>query len=250
VKYWRYLKESWATVIVILFPILVGIDAIKDFLDKDFLRWLIGILLFLGANWKAMKNFHSKKELMDTISSLENTNSMLISNLESVPVDMIKILAQYFKLGNNVRVTLYRVRENDTFIPVARYSESPIYRKFGRREYSVDSGYIGQCWLEGEVVKEKLPDYEKNSTRYIEQACRGGLKEEEVKALQMKSRSFYCKRLHFNGDAPIAVIVIESMDTTLPTNLNDIKKFLEGPFGKVLIDTVQKNTPIGQEGVV
>lgn len=245
--YLKYIKESWGNFIVILFPILVGIDLIKDFLDKHYLRWVLGIGLFLVANWKSIASYQSKKELNDKISNLENTNTMLSSNLESVPSDMIRILSKYFKLGNDVRVTLYRVKDNKTFIPVARYSENPIYRQFGRNEYPIDSGYIGQCWLTSEVVKEKLPDYKRSPKGYINEAIKGGLTEDEVNALQMKSRSFYCKRLHFNGDTAIAIIVIESMKPTLPPNFNEINRFLEGPFGKILIDIVQKNTPIGQE---
>jgi hypothetical protein len=248
-KFLRYLKENWGSYITILFPILVGIDAIKDILDGHYLRWILGIALFLIANWHTAKTFKSKKELEDRVSNLENINTMLVSNLESVPVDMIKILSKHFKLENNDRVTLYRVRDKDTFIPVARFSESPIYREFGRSEYPIDSGFIGQCWVQGEVTKEKLADYDSNPQRYIKQALKqGGMTEDEVKSLQMKSRSFYCKRLHYNGDDPIAIIVIESMNTSLPANLDEIKEFLGGPFGKVLIDTVQKNTPIGQEG--
>lgn len=248
-KIWQYLKETWLSLITILFPILVGIDIVKDFLDESYLRWFLAICLFLLANAQTYVTFKSKKDLEEKTAELENTNSMLVNNLESVPIDMIKIFAKHFKLTNEDRVTLYRVKGNDTFIPVARFSESPIYRRFGRKEYPVDSGYIGECWTKGEIKKEKLPDFEKSPQKYIERASKsGGMTEEVIKGLQMKSRSFYGKRLHFNGDNPIAIIVIESMHNTIPLNIEEIKRFLDGPFGKVLIDTVQKNTPIGQEG--
>lgn len=249
-KFISYFRENWGSFITILFPILIGIDAIKDFLDEHYLRWLLGITLFLIGNFQTVKMYSSKKALKDSISKLENDNAMLLNNLESMPVDMIKILAKNFKLGNDERVTLYRVIPNEAFVPVARFSESPVYRKFGRKKYPNDSGYIGECWLKGEVKKEKLADYESNPKRYIDQALRqgGSLTEEAIKELQMKSRSIYCKRLHYNGDDPIAIIVIESMKTTLPLNIDEVKQFLDGPFGQALIDVVQKNKPIGQEG--
>lgn len=251
-KIWNYLYENWGNFITILFPILISIDKIKNFLDDHYLRWVFGVILFLIASVQSVRSFTSKKELNERLARLENENSMLKSNLEAVPLDMIRILAKQFKFENDDRVTLYRVTPEETFIPVARFSESPVYRKFGRKFYPSDSGYIGECWLNGEVKKEKLADYyngDASRKRYIEQALKqgGSLTKEDVEGLQMKCRSIYGKRLHYNGDAPIAIIVIESMKTSLPMNTDDIKKFLDGPFGKVLIDTIEKNKPIGLE---
>lgn len=246
-KLLKNIRETWVTLVTILFPILVGIDVIKNFLDEHYLRWVLGVALYLFGSILTAKSFKSKKDLKDRIAELENANSMLVTNLESVPVDMIKTLAKHFKLRNDDRVTLYRVRDRNSFVPVARFSESPIYREMGRKEYPINSGFIGQCWEKGEVFKERLANYDSSPNRYIEQALKqGGMTEEEITNLQMKSRSFYCKRLHHNGDDPIAIIVIESMQTNIP-NLEEMKKFLEGPFGNVLIETVKKNSPIGRE---
>lgn len=251
-KIWNYLYENWGSFITILFPILISIDKVKNFLDDNYLRWALGVILFLIASAQSVRSFTSKTELNGKIARLENENGMLKSNLEAVPFDMIRVLAKQFKFENDDRVTLYRVTPEETFIPVARFSESPVYRKFGRKFYPNDSGYIGECWLKGEVKKEKLADYSNNDIsreRYIEQALKqgGSLTREDVEGLQMKCRSIYGKRLHYNGDDPIAIIVIESMKTSLPINTDDVKEFLDGPFGKVLIDTVQKNKPIGLE---
>lgn len=249
-RIWNYLKESSWMFITILFPILVGIDVIDEFLDKSVCRWVLAIGLFLTANILSFKKFESKQKLYEDITGLENTRDTLINNLESVPVGMIKILAKNFKIGNDSRITLYRVSPEETFIPVARYSDSPLYRKLGRNEYPIDSGYIGKCWKDGKAVKERLADYTNNPNRYVQEALKqGGITESEIHGLLMKSRSFYCKRLDYNGDEPIAVLVYESMKTTLPANIDDLNKFLEGPFGKVLIDTVQLNLTSVQGGV-
>ena len=162
---------------------------------------------------------------------------------------MIKTLAIKYKFGNDSRITLYKVNPTETFIPVARFSESPHYRKMGRKEYPIDSGYIGRCWRDGVASDEKLADYSKSPKRYVSEAMKqGGMSEEEIHSLLMKSRSFYCKWLDYNGDEPIAVLVFESMQTSLPTNIEEFNKYLEGPFGKVLIDTVKLNIQTSQGG--
>lgn len=248
-RIWAYIKESLWIFVTILFPIILGIDNINEFLNENYYRWVFALVLILLANVMSFKNFESKKELTDTISELTDRNENLVNHLESVPISMIKTLSINFKFENDSRITLYRVKPNETFIPVARFSKSPIYRKMGRLEYPIDSGFIGKCWVEGKAQLDKLADYSKSPKRYVSEAMKqGGMTEAEIHNLSMKSRSFYCKRLDYNGDEPIAVLVFESMQTTLPQNIEVFNKYLEGPFGKVLIDTVNLNIQASQDG--
>ncbi|UDK97156.1 hypothetical protein EYB33_12975 [Lysinibacillus sphaericus] len=242
-KHW---KETWGSLLIILIPLLYTIEYTKDLVIKIPFHWVISLVLFIWAWVQTSRNFVSKKELTNNISSLENENGMLKSNLESIPENMVKIFYKHFNLGNEDRVTVYRVKDNEFFIPVGRFSDNPSYKKSGRSEYPLDSGFIGKCWTDGEFKIQNLPNYNRNQEKYIEQVKKKcDIDENLLKGLNMKSRSFYCKRLTFNGDEPIAVVVIESFNTSLP-DTTEYNQFLEGPFGKSLVESIKNNLPIGE----
>lgn len=244
-KHW---KETWGSLLIILIPLLYTIEFSKDLLIKIPFHWLISIVSFVWAWVQTNKNFTSKQKLTNEISSLENENGMLKSNLESIPENMVKIFFKHFKLGNDDRVTLYRVKDNEFFIPVGRFSDNPKYKKSGRSQYPIDSGFIGKCWAEEEVIIQNLPIYTRNEKKYLEAVTKKcEIDQNVIKGLKMKSRSFYCKRLTFNGDEPIAVVVIESLNTSLKDS-DHFKQFLEGPFGKSLVEAIQNNLPVGGGG--
>lgn len=239
----EFLRDNWGSLITILFPIIVSINYVERILNDNYLYWILAVTLITIGFVQTVYTSSSKKTLMQKIVKLEDDNSFINETINALPLDMIKILSKHFKLGNDERVTLYEIRDDETLIPVARFSESPIYRKYGRSAYTNDSGYIGECWAKGFVKVEKLADYSRNPDRYVQQAMKNGgsLSEIEIHGLQMKSRSLYGKRLHYNGDKPIAIVIIESMATDLPVSVDDLNKFLSGPFGKVLIESLQKN---------
>lgn len=246
---WRYYKENFYTLIILLFPILVSVDAIKDYLDKSWYYWGVSILIFLGANVISIKNYESKNELKNRIIHLEEYNSNLNSTLESIPIDMIKTLGKAIKLGNEERITLYRVDSNDenkVFVPVARFSDNPNFKQYGRSTYPLNQGYIGQCWEKEEIYVSNLESYEKKKRKYISDAKKVGMEQSDIESLSMKSRSFFGKRLHHNGDDAIAILIIESMNQTLPFEVEELKKYLQGPYGMMLIDSVQKNIAVGK----
>lgn len=245
---WRFIKESWGALITLLIPILISIDFVREFLGGHFLRWLIPISLLIVGFIHTKKSFENKESLEELSSRFEYRNSILLSNLESIPRTMIKEFSKYLNLSNEYRITLYRVKEKKSFVPVARYSESPIYREDGRSEYPIDRGFIGQCWEKGEIKKDSLPSYERNPARYIRESVKqSNMYKTEINSLGMKSSSFYCKRLDYNGDEPLAIVVIETTKTRLGLDINVLREYLEGPFGKTLSDTVKMNSPIGEE---
>jgi len=244
-KHW---KETWGSLLIILIPLLYTIEYTKNYVIKLPYHWILSIFLFVWAWIQTNRNFVSKKGLTNKISSLENENGMLKSNLESIPENMVKIFYKSFNLGNEDRVTVYRVKDNEFFIPVGRFSDNPNYKKSGRSKYPIDTGFIGKCWIEEEVIIRNLPNYHKNQEKYIEHVKKKcDIDENVIKGLKMKSRSFYCKRLTFNGDEPIAVVVIESVNNSLQ-DTTQYNQFLEGPFGKSLVESIKNNLPIGEGG--
>ncbi|QCR33138.1 hypothetical protein [Lysinibacillus sp. SGAir0095] len=241
-------KETWGSLIVLLIPLLYTIEYTKDIIIKFTYHWVVGLLLFLAGWIQTNYHFESKQKLRSDISSLENANGMLKSNLESIPDNMTKTFFKHFGLGNKDRVTTYRVDENEFFIQVGRYSDNPIFKKGGRGKYPINEGFIGECWVNEEVKVTNLPDFDKNPDRYYDEiAKKCTIEKAVVNKIKMKSRSFYCKRLSFNGEEPIAVIVIESCSRTFSVDMDEFAGFLDGPFGKSLVDTIKNNLPIGKD---
>lgn len=244
----QFLKESIGTLIAAIFPILVSFNLINDFFNRYYLLWFILILIIIWAYYYSYKQFKTKGELKQKVAKLENENTILDENLRSLPQSMLTYFSKHFKLGNEERVTLYRIIPDQSFIPVARFSESPVYREFGRSKYPMDEGFIGQCWMKGELKKEGLPSFNNNPEAYLSKvASVSNMPIEVIEKLTMKSSSFYCKRLSYNGDEPLAIIVIESTKTRLRLDIESIRSYLDGSFGKVLIETVKMNSPVGEE---
>lgn len=242
-------KETWGNLALLLLPLLYSIDYTKNLITNHIpYDWIISLLVFLGAWIQTSLNFTSKEELKKHKYALENENNMLKSSLESLPEDMIKIFYKHFNLGNEDRITVYRVQDNEWFYNVGRFSENPFFRKGGREKYPIDEGFIGACWANGEYRITNLPNFDKDPERYFNEVVkRVKIDIEVLKNLTMKSRSYYCKRLKFNGEEPIAVVVIESRKRTFSVEMDEFERFLEGPFGKSLVETIKNNLPIGRE---
>ena len=241
-------KETWGSLVIILIPLLVSIDYIKNLIDSHKILWIVLSGFFVWAWIQTNKNFKSKNDFEEQIQSLSEQSNVLKSNFDAIPENMIKNLFKYFQLGNNDRITVYRVKDSEWFIPVGRFSDNPNFKKNGRTKYPINEGYIGKCWSNEEVIERNLPNFNKGHARYLEQVSRrSNVNEETLKNLEMKSRSFYCRRLAFNGEEALAVIVIESLNPTFSFNTDQLKGYLDGPFGIALIDAIKNNLPIGKE---
>lgn len=122
-------KETWGSLVIILIPLLVSIDYIKNLIDSNKVLWIVILGFFVWAWIQTNENFKSKENLEEQIQSLSEQSNVLKSNFDAIPENMIKNLYKYFQLGNNDRITVYRVKDSEWFIPVGRFSDNPNFKK-------------------------------------------------------------------------------------------------------------------------
>lgn len=238
-------KNDWGNLTIIILPILASLAPL---LISE-LYWLIltevVIIIFIFFGW-LQTNFQkdSINEWKQKFYKTEHERDHLLNSIESIPEEVIKHLFFHWNLSYRDRITIYRYNE-DSFIPVGRFSVNRELKKLGRNKYPKEVGFIGKAWNDGYFYVDNLPEYEGNEKLYIDLVSEmSGMKKNELKKITMKSRTYYCKTLMNNG-LSIAVIVVESLDKVFP-NKDIMYNDLKGYFGKVLVSTIELNLPAGK----
>lgn len=187
----------------------------------------------------------NKEEIIRDNYFLKERISHVSNTLESMPIDFIKILYQYWEFKYQDRITIYRY-EKDNFVQVGRHSINVELRRNGRSKYPKDEGFISKAWENGTFYIENLPDYNKEPDKYLDETVKvQKINKGTIRKISMKSRSYYCKNLTNQKNDPIAVIVIESKLPELPVCSEKMEEDLEGVLGQYLVKSIEMNLPIG-----
>jgi hypothetical protein len=251
----KNIKSEWGNLLLLLIPLLMSIPRINIWVESNIWVLVIIILVFLIGwvqNITTRTNLYELEDennkLKNEIGSLNNTVESLINNLEGIPELIIKYLSMELGLSYQDRISIYRYNfEHELFIPVGRYSINREFTKRGRTKYPKDKGFISKAWRNGSIYIKDLPDHDKNPEKYLSEVSKmSSLEKGVLKKINMKSRCYFCKNLHNSTSDPIAVIVIESINSELPVSEEKINKILEGPFGKLLIESIENNLPLGR----
>ncbi|MER2009032.1 MAG: hypothetical protein ABS939_16405 [Psychrobacillus sp.] len=257
-KYW---KSEWGNLLILIIPLGLAFPKLNEFVNSTWYYTTIAVILFLigwiHTNYQKSNIFDLNNKLQDQknklqdeknkTSSLQNTIESLNNTLEAIPEMIIKYIALHLELTYKDRISIYRYDVNaELFISVGRYSPNREYTKKGRKEYPRDKGYIAKAWMNGTYYKTNIPDYLDDNKAYIDYVSEeSGIDKGILKKVTMKSRCYFCKNLLNNHEA-IAVIVIESMDPMLSHSEKKLDEVLEGPFGKLLVESIENNLPIGK----
>jgi hypothetical protein len=242
----KNLKSNWGQIILLLIPIILTIPPLLKFISE---RWylIISVLVIFIVGWlHVINNLADQQALKDEKNTLSADKEHLINTLESVPEKVIKSVFNYLNFSYTERITIYRFNET-CFVPVGRYSLNIDFKKYGRREYSKDQGFIGKTWKNGAIHINALPDPDKSKKGYLNKVmAECNIEQRTVEALSMKSRTYYCRNL-LSNEEPVAVIVFESIEASLPALIEDIEKLLEGALGQLLVNVIRTNLPLGRE---
>ncbi|KXO74910.1 hypothetical protein [Brucella anthropi] len=174
-----------------------------------------------------------KKEITQTrdeISEVGNTIQQLFNG-------MLYGLAQQLEIAqeDQIRITLY-IHDKGTFsfIPCGRYSPNPRYQDPGRPSYPENQGCIGKGWENGWHFDSAVP--ENGNKRKTYHAREYGMDGDVVDALAMKSCLYAAKRLHDAAEAPVAVIVVEAIDSSRfeADNLRAILENIDRDYGRII----------------
>ncbi|WP_337970234.1 hypothetical protein [Virgibacillus salexigens] len=248
-------KSEWGNLILLLIPIALAFPIINDFIIDHW--WAIGLvfMLFFGGWLHSNYQKESKSQLKRKVKglyrekySLLNSLETQINSLEAVPQMISKYIFHYLNLTYDDRITIYRYN-NDKFIPVGRYSENRELSLQGRSEYPKNKGFIAKSWGNGKYHIDNLPNFETEPKLYLEDvANKSNMNKGVIKGLSMKSRCYFCKNLKNRSNMEDkAVVVIESLKASFK-DIDKIERTLDGEFGKLLLEAIENNLPIGKGG--
>jgi len=245
-KNWKY---DWGNLFIIVIPVLFAIPFTYSLITFSWIGSVIAIILLL-LGW-LQTNYHKdniKQKRRDYIR-VKDERDHLNNSMISIPYDIIRRLFKYWKLGYNERITIYRYDE-EGFIPVARYAKRPELKQRGREVYPKNEGYINFAWIRGECSVHNLPSFKENKEEYLEKVNKeSNMTKKDLKGLTMQSRAYFCKTLTDDLDNSIGIIVIESLDTTIPVNDEQFSAELNGFYGKILVSVIEPNLPPGKGNI-
>lgn len=251
-KFWENnIKQKWKLsipkLILNFFPIIIIYPKVNSYIIENFYVVVL-ILLFIYI----LNEFLTSNELFKVNNSLIESNNMLVmvnkeketlkqekhrlqealesigSYLDVLPKEFLCNISRYLNLKNSERISLY-VLDEDKFRIIGRYSANPIYDKLCRREYPVDCGYISKCLGNTDGNKyyyiESLPENEQEYMNYVSQTS--GMKKGDIRNLSMLSRAYYTRVITDQYNKNVGILVIESINSTLPLEASEIDKKLE-----------------------
>lgn len=227
-------------ILLYLIPIFLTIPGTSKFLVKlpyitimfitgvAFINELAKMRIYKKNNLEVNKVKEKNKELEKKNSDLESYAESIGLFLESLPKEFLRSVSRFLELKNSERISLY-VLDDDKFCIIGRYSENPTYDMKGRCVYPSNSGYISKCLKNDDgnpyYFREKLP---KKNKSYITAVSKDtGMTEMEITNLSMKSRAYFTRVIKDNNRNNVGILVIESTNSTLPMNANDLNKRLE-----------------------
>ncbi|OLO40325.1 hypothetical protein BTR23_07500 [Alkalihalophilus pseudofirmus] len=243
-KLFKQIKTYWGSLVLLIVPLAISIPAFNDFFNNIQVV-AFSIIVILIAWLQSNNNFLKFESMKSKLDSLENQRDTLRESLEATPTMIVKHMYQEIGLSERDRITIYRYSEGK-FINIGRFSLNFEFTKKGRKSYPKDKGFIGQCWENGSVYRQKLPKSD-NLQRYIDNVSRiSNIEKKILKDISMKSRCYYCKKLINSQLNPVAVIVIETLDHTLGDRKDRVDKTLEEQYGALLLESIEMNLPLGR----
>ncbi|MEJ5087131.1 hypothetical protein [Brucella pseudogrignonensis] len=166
----------------------------------------------------------------DEMSEVGNTIQQLFNG-------MLYGLGQQLEIAQDdqIRITLYiHDRSTFSFIPCGRYSPNPRYQDPGRSSYPQNQGCIGKGWENGWHFDNAVP--ENGKPRKTHHAREYDMDAKVVEALAMKSCLYAAKRLHDAAEVPVAVIVVEALNSQRfeADNLRAILEDIDRDYGRII----------------
>lgn len=258
---WLYnLRKNWKLSVCTSVPNIISIAFVFPRINSFFISWsiitvplVIGVLAFAESMKldDSLKNESEKEMFKNRIKDLDKERSRLQSCHEEVgeylaglPEAFMKSVSKFLDLKNSDRISLY-VLNDKKFQIIGRYSKNPKFKEIRRKEYPSDCGYIAKCLNNNNgnpyFVKEGLPS---NLDKYVARVSKEtGMSADVIKALSMKSRSYFTRVITDGRDKNVGVLVIESTNKELPIRpeeLNDKLEELSIPHMSELLDVSNK----------
>lgn len=231
--WWNSKKKYWVStffnVIVYISPFVFLQPNIQKFvLDHFKSSIMLMVIIFLINEYLKTEQLSSNEKEKNELRTLSERYENINLFLEGLPKEFLKHVSKFLKLKNSDRISLY-VYSKNKFRIIGRYSENPTYNREGRREYP-ECGYIAKCLRNDDgknyFSRINLPLTSKKSY-YKTVEKESGMKEEDIRKLSMKSRSYFTKVVKDENMNNVGVLVIESTKDRLPMESEELNKKLE-----------------------
>ena len=232
--------------LLIVIPLLLSFPKVIGYLNNStgiiiISLIIIGIVIFDQREILRSQSYKEKN------GKLNIMNENLTATIVSLPEDYTRYLFEELELNNKERISLYIFDENH-FTMVSRWSNIHNLKEEGRGRYPIDEGFISQVW-NGATTSDHFhisrlcnPDEDFNQyVRDIQEKV--NMPVEKIEILSMKSRSYFVKLLRENvNNAPIGILVIESLSSNLSISVTDLNNKLDGMPAKFLSKLLEINS--------
>ncbi|KQX69214.1 hypothetical protein [Paenibacillus sp. Root444D2] len=237
----KNIRDTWGQLLTLLIPLALSIPYFQGIIVSKLYYLVPAIAVFLIGYIHSVSKQATISDLTEEHEDAIEQRDSLRNELEAIPERIIKSLFYLFNFTYSERITIYRFNESE-FVPVGRYARNAEFKKNGRQSYPKHEGFIGLAWINGDSISSELPDPNRAKQGYVNMVknqC--SIDDMTISNMQMKSRSYYCKNLDNSDGEPVAVIVFESINPQLPTDVEEIKKILNGSIGQLLTNTIRVN---------
>lgn len=200
-SFFRHKYPNWSG----LFNYLESGTLVLVFLFSASIAAILSLVITIRQ--KSFKALQSENEnYQDQIGEIGNNIIVLFDGLL---LNLSKKLA--FQQDDQARISIY-VHKNSKgcFIPCGRYSPNPELKKTGRTSYPDSQGCIAKGWQAGWHFDNNFSEDEGEHRSRCKNEYKIPINVHEK--LKMKSKVYAVKRLDDATNAPLAVIVIESIN--------------------------------------
>lgn len=240
---WKALNAvQWVAILGILSSVAGQLPDVASFLGIEVKDWpfavratLIGLYIasIILLIWLVIAEEKNKKyqedlerQLMESKSEIGQTNLKiegLSDQIAALPGHIYEITSYHLMkifnewgLNSSCRISLF-LESQSCFVLRGRYARKHALNYKSTQHYAKDEGIVGMAWKSGEEFHSGFPDPKRNNGNngYVEKMENAfGLNPDVIRALQMKSRTFYARTvLDHQGKKPVGVLVIESETT-------------------------------------
>ena len=222
--YWTQILTGSGTILTVLPPLLPfpGLAIV--------LLVSVGALLLIWALVRGAKESVARSEWEERQKSLElkelRARETLNTAIEHLAADLSRDVELY---NSDVRLTVYaHDSKNRQFVPLARVSDNPEYKRLNRPAYPDHQGYLSEVWKRGEFW-----GWDQTLYKAKKDALKGNFSEEEYDALPYKIGCFFGRRLD-SGNVPVGIIFWESTERKAFEGLDLAAKVQDNPSALVL----------------
>lgn len=214
------LREIFPYLLISLASVVL---AIPDALQGS--NWWILIVWLVFWSLAILMEYRTKLSRFDLETSLNTANSRsekaqaAVSGVLSI---LLEDLVREIDLSCTNRVTVY-YKTNNGFIAIARTASVPSYKNLSekRKIHPENVGVLGLAWSNPDPILRLRLD--KDPGDWVRNAVeKYGYQEDAAKAIRMKSRSYFARRIQDGHGKDTGVLVFESLDSS------SAKTFSEG----------------------